>query len=81
MNLILEGGGMFYLWESKGEYLFETLVMPVSGCYSSVTIKLTEEQKTKILTDEKYGMQLSGDICGNIAKYQKEQGVSIMDYI
>lgn len=45
MNLILEGNGAFFLWETKGEYLFEALVMPASGCHSSVTIKLTEEEK------------------------------------
>lgn len=81
MNLILAGEGAFFLWETKGEYLFEALVMPVSGCYSSVTIKLTEEQKVKILADESYAMILFGDINGNTAKYQKEQGVSILNYI
>lgn len=45
MNFILAGGWRICLWKTKGEYLFEALVLPASGCHSSVTIKLTEEEK------------------------------------
>ncbi len=81
MNLILERQGHYFLWEVNGEYLFETLVMPTSACYSSVTIRLNEEQKKKILADHQNAFLLAIDINHNITKYQKAQGVSIADYL
>jgi len=81
MNLIIESIGHYFLWESEGEYIFETLVMPVSGFYSSVAIRLNEEQTKRLLEDHQNAFLLATEINHNIAKYQKEQGVSIADYL